>query len=95
MEVVQLLTNFPPSEAGLKLETESFPALPTSCLLESVHEPQLWLWALGCLSSPAQAAARCWWGGAEGSLPCPSVPCGSRLLWVWHKIESLRVAEAN
>ncbi|KAI1240895.1 AT-rich interactive domain-containing protein 1B, partial [Lamprotornis superbus] len=38
-------------EAGLKPETESFPALPASCLLESMHEPQLWLWALGCLSS--------------------------------------------
>lgn len=58
MEMVQLLTNFSLSEAGLKLETESFPALPASCLLESVPELQLWLWALGCLSSPTQAAAR-------------------------------------
>lgn len=58
MEMVQLLTNFSLSEAGLKPEAESFSALPASCLLESVHELQLWLWALGCPSSPAQAAAR-------------------------------------
>lgn len=73
MEMVQLLTNFSLSEAGLKPETESFPALPASCLLESVHEPQLWLWALGFLAALHRQQQGD--GGVGQRAACPILLC--------------------
>lgn len=55
METVRLLASSPLSGAGLKRETESFPALQASCLAESVPEQYRWC---GRAAVRAAAAAR-------------------------------------
>lgn len=69
MEVVQLLTNFSLSEAGLKLETESFPALPASCLLDSVQAAAVAV-GTGLPEQPCTGSSKVMlgWGGRQLAL---------------------------